>query len=242
MLDPLPVYVPASPPSDANGAPPLQGTKIHAKIRLLRAASSLLWEKSFYAITVDDICARAGVKKGSFYYFFPSKAELAVAALLDLWTTLGKPGFDRCFAPALPPLLRFTNFFEWVISLQRERKLRCGQVLGSPFFSLGCELGIQEPEIGKMVRTILADQLRYFETAIRDALAEQMIDPCDPHAQALCLRSAMEGVLAEARIDGDVDRLKALTDLPRVLLGPRNAANPGEIKPASFQGDRKIVQ
>ncbi|MGH8161947.1 MAG: TetR/AcrR family transcriptional regulator [Gammaproteobacteria bacterium] len=30
---------------------------------------------------MDAICERAGVKKGSFHYFFESKAALAIAAL-----------------------------------------------------------------------------------------------------------------------------------------------------------------
>ena len=32
-----------------------------------------------------DICEKAGVKKGSFYYFFDSKAELAAEAVEANW-------------------------------------------------------------------------------------------------------------------------------------------------------------
>ena len=49
--------------------------------RLTDAAMDLIWENSYAATSVDAICDRAGVKKGSFYYFFKSKSELAVAAL-----------------------------------------------------------------------------------------------------------------------------------------------------------------
>jgi len=38
-------------------------------------------EEGYGVVTIDDICQRAGVKKGSFYYFFESKSALAVAAL-----------------------------------------------------------------------------------------------------------------------------------------------------------------
>ena len=55
------------------------------KERLMDAAMDLIWENSYGATSVDAICDRAGAKKGSFYYFFKSKSELAAAALEDCW-------------------------------------------------------------------------------------------------------------------------------------------------------------
>ncbi|MDP9291545.1 MAG: TetR/AcrR family transcriptional regulator, partial [Verrucomicrobiota bacterium] len=60
--------------------------KSDARARLLDAALSLVWENSYGATSVDAICERAGVRKGSFYYFFRSKSELAVAALDADWS------------------------------------------------------------------------------------------------------------------------------------------------------------
>ena len=51
------------------------------KEHLTDAAMDLIWENSYGATSVDAICERAGAKKGSFYYFFKSKSELAAAAL-----------------------------------------------------------------------------------------------------------------------------------------------------------------
>ncbi|HSH94300.1 MAG TPA: helix-turn-helix domain-containing protein, partial [Roseimicrobium sp.] len=47
-----------------------------AKQRLMDAAQNLIWERSYGATSVDDICAKADVRKGSFYHFFRSKSEL----------------------------------------------------------------------------------------------------------------------------------------------------------------------
>ena len=57
------------------------GRTSNANERLMTAALDLMWEESYGAVSIDDICQRANVKKGSFYYFFDSKSELAVAAL-----------------------------------------------------------------------------------------------------------------------------------------------------------------
>ena len=48
-----------------------------AKERLMEAVLELIWTGSYGSTTIDQICEKAGVKKGSFYYFFDSKAELA---------------------------------------------------------------------------------------------------------------------------------------------------------------------
>lgn len=190
----------------------------NARQRLLRATSELLWEKSFHSITLDDICERASVRKGSFYYFFKSKSALVVAALQHLWDTVGQPAYETHFSPAVAPLQRITNFLEWVQRLQREKREQVGYVLGSPFFSLGCELGTREPNISRKLCELQSGQLHYFESAIRDAIARDVIEPCDPHAQAVYLRASLEGIVSEARMTGNLDGLNTLTELPKIVL------------------------
>jgi TetR/AcrR family transcriptional repressor of nem operon len=56
-----------------------------ARERLMNAAQDLIWENSYGSTTVDAICDRANVKKGSFYHFFDSKSDLAVQAIDTYW-------------------------------------------------------------------------------------------------------------------------------------------------------------
>lgn len=50
------------------------------KTKLLDATLGVVRAKGYNATTVDDICRAAGVTKGSFFYYFKSKEDLAVAA------------------------------------------------------------------------------------------------------------------------------------------------------------------
>ena len=59
-----------------------------AKERLMEAVSELIWTGSYGGTTIDHICEKAGVKKGSFYYFFDSKADLALAAIDVGWNRI----------------------------------------------------------------------------------------------------------------------------------------------------------
>ena len=76
------------------------------KERLTDAALDLIWHNSYGATSVDAICERAGAKKGSFYYFFKSKAALTAAALEAEWNK-NKKNMDALFSPTIPPLERF---------------------------------------------------------------------------------------------------------------------------------------
>lgn len=49
--------------------------------KLLDAARDVIRAKGYAATTVDDICAAAGVSKGSFFHHFSSKEALGVAAI-----------------------------------------------------------------------------------------------------------------------------------------------------------------
>src|SRR4029453_5783765 len=110
-----------------------------AKDRLLVAALDLIWERSYGVVTIDAICEKAKVKKGSFYYFFDSKSDLAGAALEANWENCKKLLWAKTFSASPPPLERIWNFMQSLHDSQAELQKEHGQVLGCPCFSVGSE-------------------------------------------------------------------------------------------------------
>jgi AcrR family transcriptional regulator len=55
--------------------------------RITAAAAALLLQNGFDRTTVDDVAARAGVGKATVYRRWPSKEDLAVAAMESLYST-----------------------------------------------------------------------------------------------------------------------------------------------------------
>src|SRR5438270_803514 len=135
-----------------------------AKEKLMEAVQELIWTGSYGSTTIDDICAKADVKKGSFYYFFKSKADLAVVALEEGYKEK-RVELDRIFSPTVPPLDRIRNFLDFSCEMQVKMKQECGCVLGCPLFTLGAEVSTQEQNLRAKIEEILEHHGKYLETA-----------------------------------------------------------------------------
>ena len=192
------------------------------KERLTDAAMDLIWENSYGTTSVDAICDRAGAKKGSFYYFFKSKSELAAAALEADWKKR-QADMDRMFSPTVPPLERLERYFDFVHDRLVELQKKCGSVLGCPLLSVGGEVSTQDQVVRETVDRILDRKISYFVSAIRDAHAQGVIDAPDPEAKARALFACYQGTLAQARIQNDVELLREFKHVAMDVLGVRQA-------------------
>jgi TetR/AcrR family transcriptional regulator, transcriptional repressor for nem operon len=70
-----------APHTPEPAAPPrTQARALITRNALLDAALKVIRSKGYSATTVDDICAAAGVTKGSYFHHFKGKEDLAIAA------------------------------------------------------------------------------------------------------------------------------------------------------------------
>lgn len=196
-----------------------------AKERLTDAAMELIWQNSYGATSVDAICERADVRKGSFYYFFKSKSELAAAALEADWQKR-QVDMDRIFSATVPPLERLEHYFDFVHDWLAERQQECGAVLGCPLFSVGSEVSTQDKALRDKVQEILERKAKYFESAIRDAHAQGLIVAPDAKAKAKALFACFQGTLTQARIQNNVELLREFKAMALDLLSAKPAGAP----------------
>jgi len=192
------------------------------KERLTKAAMDLIWENSYGATSVDAICERAGAKKGSFYYFFKSKSELAATALEADWNKK-RALMDAIFSPTVPPLERLDRYFDFVHDRMAELQKECGSILGCPYVSVGSEVSTQDQIVRDTIDRIMDRKMNYFISAVRDAAAEGLIDAPDPVAKAQALFSWYQGTMAQARIQNDIELLREFKEVAKDVLGVKRA-------------------
>lgn len=195
-----------------------------AKVRLMEAVQELIWIGSYGSTTVDHICEKADVRKGSFYHFFKSKADLAEQAIRAEWEK-HREELDHQFSPTVPPLERLRHHCENCYQEQVELTAQYGKVLGCPLFTLGCEVSTQEQGLRELIQEIFDAIHKYLETAIRDAHAEGLIDAPDAAVRARVLFAYYEGLMTEARIRNDVEVLRELAAGTFSFLGVKSTQN-----------------
>lgn len=83
---------------------------------IIHAVNLLLAEKGFEAMTVDEVAANVGIAKASLYKHFPSKEDLAAAAMAHLM------GQAQAFLDTLPesdtPIHKLRAVVRWTMSLK----------------------------------------------------------------------------------------------------------------------------
>ncbi|MDB6111179.1 MAG: TetR family transcriptional regulator [Pedosphaera sp.] len=201
------------------------GRTSNSKERMLIAARDLIWKQGYCSVTIDAICQEAGVRKGSFYYFFDSKPELAAAAFKALWEEL-KAQLDEIFSAGVPPLERLRAYFRFVLAMQVSLEQKYGRVVGCPFGSVGSELSQREELVCKNARANLGSYRKYFEIALRDATAEGSVNLKNIPSAAQRLSAYMEGCLLQARVQNSLNPLRDLASSALELIGVRTDSMP----------------
>ncbi len=190
-----------------------------ARERLLAAANELTWKLGYNAVTVDAICEKADVKKGSFYHYFESKPALAKAALEIHWETYSRPILEASFAADIPPLERLQRYLESMYKIAKDKKQRGERVLGCPIFSVAMSGEGVDPEVFDAAQRALKRKLRYFQSAIQEANQTDVIKVDDVEAATQAVYSLFEGAWARARIQNSPEPLAGLYEQVLRLLG-----------------------
>lgn len=196
------------------------GRTSDAKAKLLSVAFDLIHENSYGAVGVEQICQRAKVNKGSFYYFFKTKTDLVVAAYEEHWR-LKEPDYERIFSLENPSLKRLALWCDYIREVQRKRHKKYGQVCGCPYTSVGGELATQDKKVRLKTRDLIDRHVRYLTATIADAMVTGVVEKGDPEIKAQLVHAFVVGLLLRAKIYNDLKILNHLDEAIFALIGAK---------------------
>jgi TetR/AcrR family transcriptional regulator, transcriptional repressor for nem operon len=186
--------------------------------RLIEAALLLVWEGNVATASVDAICEKADVRKGSFYHFFKTKTDLVIAAF-EAYAATMRPDFDRIFSASRPPVERLRELFAFMSRKMAERRDKFGRVLGCLCTSVGASCCPEDEAIRIKAQEILLGFRKYLEAAVRDGQQDGSIPVKDVQASTDALFQYIEGVKATARAQNDLKPIEKAGQGAFAILG-----------------------
>lgn len=166
-------------------------------------------QNGYHAASVDEICTRENVKKGSVYHFFDSKMDCALQTM-DEEHQESKSVCDTIFSSASSPTERFQNFFEYIYETQADLYKRTGHVCGVLPVTLGLEMACND-EIRKKSSQIICFYEKYYKTVLGDLINAGDIDGnTDVKNVSFNISCYIIGKVTIARIRNSLELLKDL--------------------------------
>jgi TetR/AcrR family transcriptional regulator, transcriptional repressor for nem operon len=182
--------------------------------RLIQSAIELVLTQGYSNVGVQDLCVHAGVKKGSFYHFFPSKRDLVIAALEQHWQTyqkLIKGGLCLHIAD-IPPLERISKLFAALHQLYVAKKAAQQPLTGCPFGTLTMEVSAQDEALRTALKRVFEQWTQVFSQVFRDAIAAgELPASANSELAGRALLAYLEGILLLVKTYNDPDLIQRLS-------------------------------
>lgn len=185
------------------------GRTSDARERLITSATELFYKRGYTAVGVNEICEHAGVKKGSFYHFFPSKRDLVLAAI-ETQGERGRRLLERAVSADLPPLEKIDRAFELTYRDHAAAARDSGRVNGCAIGNLALELSARDEVVRRKLQQTLKAWASYFKRALDEAVDAGDIPRTDTSALADSLVAYIEGITMLAKANNDPEFIKRL--------------------------------
>ena len=167
------------------------------RARLVAAGLRIIHAQGFNGSGVQEITAAAGIPKGSFYNYFPTKDAFVVDLLEEYWSALEKSYIPILSDRRVKPFDRIGSFF---YALSREHEQH-DFALGCMVGSLALELSAGSPQVRAKLADILVRWARPLVDCLAEAQASGMLAASiNPQELASVLIEAWEGAALRGKI------------------------------------------
>jgi TetR/AcrR family transcriptional repressor of nem operon len=178
--------------------------------RILSTARELFHGRSYADVGIKEICDIAKVQKGSFYHFFPSKQDLAMAVIDDMADDWAHGFVAEAFDQNLPPLDRLDYMIDAAYFWQKAAKDIEGRMPGCLFGNLALEVSTRDEVLRAKLNAVFAKASKRFHETLDEAVERGDIPPLDSAATAQAMLAYIEGIILLAKTHNDPEVVRIL--------------------------------
>jgi TetR/AcrR family transcriptional repressor of nem operon len=191
--------------------------------QLLEHTLMLLGTRGYNGFSYRDLAELVGVKTSSIHYYFPTKEDLALAAVQAYATSIGD--IMRAMDPNGPLKEQVEQYLAlWRKNLGTGRVCLCGM--------LAAEAASLPQNVLAAIQTFFCMHETWITQRLERAVAEKGVKlPAPPAAYAMTILGALQSGLISARLFGKPCRLDAAS------AALRSAVTPESSKPQPAQAD-----
>ncbi|HET9039757.1 MAG TPA: TetR/AcrR family transcriptional regulator [Gemmatimonadales bacterium] len=182
--------------------------------RLIQTAAGLWHARSYADVGVNEICEAADVRKGSFYHFFASKQELAVAVIDRHWSEAYENVVMPALAAGATPMAQLQELTVGIADEVDRLTDELGVVPGCPFGNLAVELSTIDGAVRERLERLFESQKELLRDLLERAVAAgELPDATDTADAARAMHAYIEGVLLVSKNANDASIVRRLLPL-----------------------------
>src|SRR5690606_15380380 len=169
----------------------------------------LFWRHGYHAVSTDAICRAAGVTRSSLYHAYPSKEELALAAIKQVWSD-GWAEICAIYDGDGDVADKFRRHLDSFVEAEVRLQAKYGAVMGS--FDMALGVGVPD-SVREATRSHTSTHGQRVLQSVSELLGPNSADQAQWVTQMIT--AAVSGTRIRARLTNDLGPLLAL---PPVVL------------------------
>lgn len=192
-------------------------TRNDTRMRLISAGTEILSEKGFASTGIEEVLSKAGVPRGSFYYYFDSKVAFGLA-VIENYEYIWDQKLTRLLRdPAIAPLDRIDNYISESMRGLEKYAFRRGCLIGN----LGQEMASMDELFRTRVFEVFTSWAKYIADCLDDAKRHgSLSDDANVEQIARFFWFAWEGAILQAKLEQSVQPVQEFRAvLFKLILG-----------------------
>lgn len=179
------------------------------------ATVQLMLKRGFAATSVDQICAEAGLTKGSFFHHFSSKEAIGQAAV-EWWGVFGTAQYAEAWKDeSLDPLEQLHRMFDIMIGFTEREDQVCTCMVGMMSQELAQTHPVIRESCAKELDLWTANAVKLLATAKQKHAVTRDFDP---EAVAWFLNSLWQGSMLVGKVKQQPEIIRSNLQLARSFV------------------------